>query len=102
MAESKKNSIIVMCSLVACIVTLITCGVLIGNMQGTQKAQGNAVVSLVQDVKKLTTNQTAMKSEQSYLKGVVSTKLDNLYAAVTRIETQVNEYESVGHGKKTN
>ena len=102
MAESKKNGIIVMCSVIACIVTLITCGVLIGNMQGTQKAQGEAVSGLVNDVKKLTANQTEMKSEQSYLKGVVSTKLDNLYAAVTRIETQVNEYESVSDGKKTN
>jgi len=99
MAESKKNGIIVMCSVIGCIVTLITCGVLIGNMQGTQKAQGKAVTGLVDDVKKLTANQTEMKSEQSYLKGVVSTKLDNLYVVVTRIEKRVDEYESVSNGK---
>ncbi len=101
MAESKKNSIVVLCSVIGCIVTLITCGVLIGNMQGTQKAQGKVVSGIVEDVKKITDNQTEMKSEQSYLKGVVSTKLDSLYAIVTRIEKQVDEYESAPHGKET-
>ena len=91
MADSKKNNIVVMCSLVGCIVTLITCGVLIGNMQGKQDATSTTVEKIEVDVKALTANQSTMQSKQAYLEGVVSTKLDTIQSTVTKMGLQVDD-----------
>jgi uncharacterized protein YoxC len=91
MAESKKNSIIVMCAVVGCIVTLITCGTLIGNMQGKQDATSATVEKIEKDVKYLAQAQATMDSKQAYLEGVVSTKLDTIQDTVTKMGLQVDD-----------
>jgi len=91
MPESKKNSIIVMCSLVGCIVTLLTCGILIGNIQGTQGSLVEDMAEVKNEVKSLNEGQSEMKSEQSYLKGVVNTKLDTIQVAVTGMQITIDD-----------
>ena len=91
MADSKKNSIIMLCSIVACVVTLLTCGTLIGNMQGTQKATSKAIGTLQIDVKHLSEGHANMKSKQAYLEGVVSTKLDIIQSTVLKMGLQVDD-----------
>lgn len=91
MADSKKNSIVVLCSVIGCVVTLITCGVLIGNMQGKQDATSKTVQKIEADVKQLTVMQSSMESKQAYLEGVVSTKLDTIQSTVTKMGLQVDD-----------
>ena len=91
MAEAKKNSIVVMCSVIGCIVTLITCGTLIGNMQGTQKATMVTVQKIEKQVEHLAQSQSTMESKQAYLEGVVSTKLDTIQTTVMKMGLQVDD-----------
>jgi len=91
MPESKKNSIVVACSVVGCVVTLITCGTLIGNMQGKQDATARTVQKIEAKVNHLAESQSVMKEEQSYLKGVVSTKLDTIQGVVQKMEKKVDD-----------
>ncbi len=90
MAEARKNGIVMACSIVACVVTLLTCGTLIGNIQGN-------VTGLTSDVKELKDGHiitsatiTDMKAKQSYLEGVVSTKLDTIQISVSNMEKQID------------
>ena len=91
MAEAKRNMIVVGCAIVGCIVTLLTCGVLIGNVQGTMDGMVGDVQVLQTDVKAMAINQTDMKSKQAYLEGVVSTKLDTIQTTVTKMGLQVDD-----------
>ncbi len=91
MAEAKRNLVVVGCSIIACIVTLLTCGVLIGNMQGRVQGISGDITILKADVKSISTNQTDMKSKQAYLEGVVSTKLDTIQSTVTKMGMQVDD-----------
>ncbi len=91
MAEHKKNFIVIGCSIIGCIVTLLTCGTLIGNVQGEVRGLVKGQGEIKKDVKALTTNQAEMKSEQSYLKGVVSTKLDTIQTSVGNMERQIDD-----------
>ena len=99
MADSKKMGITAICSIVGCIVTLLTCGVLIGNIQGKQSAMASDVERLESSDEKKGTAIQDIKTKQAFLEGVVSTKLDVLYTMVSEIKTQVNEYESKPDGK---
>jgi hypothetical protein len=91
MADYKKNGVIVACSVVGCIVTLLTCGVLIGNTQGDVKNLLKDTKILKTDVKALSESQTDMKAKQAYLEGVVSTKLDTIQVSVSKMEKQVDD-----------
>jgi uncharacterized protein YoxC len=91
MAEAKRNLIVVGCAIVGCVVTLLTCGVLIGNIQGEVRGISGAITNLQADVKTITTAQTDMKSKQAYLEGVVSTKLDTIQTGVANLEKQVDD-----------
>lgn len=91
MADARKNMIVIGCSIVACIVTLLTCGVLIGNIQAQVVGLVTDQDSLKTDVKTLSVSHTEMKSKQAYLEGVVSTKLDNIQLTVSKMEKQVDD-----------
>ena len=91
MAEHKKNFIVIGCSIIGCIVTLLTCGTLIGNVQGDVRGLVTGQKALQVDVKVLTTNQSNMESKQAYLEGVVSTKLDTIQTSVGNMEKQIDD-----------
>jgi len=90
MAEARKNGIVIACSVIACIVTLLTCGTLIGNMQGDVRSIKEDITPLQDDIKVIKTNQTDMKTKQAFLEGVVSTKLDTIQTTVSKMEKQVD------------
>jgi hypothetical protein len=91
MAETKKQTIIMTCSIVGCIVTLITCGVLIGGMKTEVVHLKEDSVSLTKELKILRDDTHAIKEEQSFMKGVVSTQLNNIQTEVTKIGKQVDD-----------
>ena len=91
MADYRRNLMIVGCAVIGCIVTLITCGTLIGNIQGDVRGLVKQTDVMKADVKVLASNQTDMKQKQAYLEGVVSTKLDTIQASVSRMERQVDD-----------
>ncbi len=91
MAEARKNTIVVACSIVACIVTLLTCGTLIGNIQGAVSGLSKDVVALEEGLTSVSDAQTDMKAKQAYLEGVVSTKLDTIQSTVTKMGHQVDD-----------
>lgn len=91
MAEARRNTVVIICSMVGCIVTLLTCGTLIGNIQGDVRGLSEDATMLKNDVKTLSAVQTDMKSRQSYLEGVVSTKLDTIQTSVAKMEKQVDD-----------
>jgi hypothetical protein len=91
MAEAKKQTIVMTCSIIACVVTLITCGTLIGGMKMEVVHHKEEISSLVGKVDALTLDTHAIKEEQSFLKGVVSTQLENIQTSVVKIEKQVDD-----------
>ena len=91
MAEHRKNLVVVGCAVIGCVVTLLTCGTLIGNVQGDVRGLVKGQGELKKDVKALTTSQTDMKSKQAYLEGVVSTKLDTIQTSVGNMERQIDD-----------
>ncbi len=91
MAEYKKNFVLMICSVVGCVVTLLTCGMLIGSVQGEVKGLVKGQGEIKKDVKVLTTNQIDMKTKQAFLEGVVSTKLDTIQTSVSKMEKQVDD-----------
>ncbi len=91
MPDHRKNLMIVGCAVIGCIVTLITCGTLIGNIQGDVRGLVKQADTIEADVKTLSTNQTDMKEKQAFLEGVVSTKLDSIQASVSKMEKQVDD-----------
>ena len=91
MAEHRRNLMVVGCAVIGCIVTLITCGTLIGNIQGDVRGLVKQTTAIESDVKALSSNQADMKQKQAYLEGVVSTKLDSIQASVSKMERQVDD-----------
>jgi hypothetical protein len=101
MAEAKKQTIIMTCSIVACVVTLITCGVLIGGMKTEVVHQKEDILTLAEKVESLTADTHTIKEEQSFLKGVVSTQLKTLSEgqsemkdAIIRVDKRIDEWEA--------
>lgn len=91
MAEAKRNTIVVACSVVACIATLMTCGILIGNIQGDVRNLHDDVKALEDHSVKINSTVSDMKQKQSYLEGVVSTKLDVISESVRKMELKVDK-----------
>ena len=91
MAESKKNSIMVACSIIGCIVTLITCGALIGNVQANVGSVTDSVTVIRAEIEYLEQQQTEVKQKQAFLEGQVSAKLDAITSSVIKIEKQVDD-----------
>jgi hypothetical protein len=85
MAESKKQTVIMTCSIVGCIVTLITCGVLIGGMKTEVVHLKEGQKEAFDKLQIIEDKQTGMETKQAFLEGVVSTKLDNLTKGQTGI-----------------
>ena len=93
MAEAKKNTIVMACSVIGCIVTLITCGTLIGNMQSEVHHLKQRSTVTIEKLEALEKTQSAMKEKQAFLEGVVSTQLKNIQASVAKIEKRVDSWE---------
>ena len=91
MAEAKRNSIVVACAVVGCIVTLLTCGTLIGNVQGDVRGLIKDMGTIETNYDAMATKQASMESKQAYLEGVVSTKLDSIQTSVSKMEKQVDD-----------
>ncbi len=91
MADTKKNSIVIACAVVGCIVTLLTCGTLIGNVQGDVRGLIKDVSNIEDNYDVVASKQASMESKQAYLEGVVSTKLDSIQASVSKMEKQVDD-----------
>jgi len=91
MPDAKKSIIIITCSIVGCVVTLLTCGVLIGGMKTEVvhlKADSTEVHGKLSGIE---TRQTNMETEQAFLKGVVVTKLDSIQGTVNKMQVQVDD-----------
>lgn len=95
MAESKKQTIVMMCSVIGCIVTLITCGVLIGSVQAKVEGHDETIKSIVKAQNTTEHDISLMKEESAFLKGVVTTQLTSIQSEVTEIKLQVNELTRV-------
>lgn len=93
MAESKKQTVVMTCSIVGCIVTLITCGVLIGGMKTEVVHLKEDSAEMFSKFKVMDTRQTGMETKQAFLEGVVSTQLTNIQTSVTKIEKRVDDWE---------
>lgn len=91
MPDAKKSAIVIICSIVGCIVTLLTCGTLIGNMQGDVRGIITDVKDLKRSDDQKTIDITDMKEKQAFLEGVVSTQLSNIQSTVSRMEKQVDD-----------
>jgi len=91
MAETRKNATVVGCAVVGCIVTLLTCGTLIGNMQGDVRSLTNDTKTLEINMVSMATEQTDMKTKQAYLEGVVSTQLNSIQESVNKTEKKVDD-----------
>lgn len=95
MAESKKNTIVTACSVVGCIVTLLTCGVLIGNIQANDHNQDKLISEVADGLKAVSTDVGQIKEDQAFQKGVVSTQLTTQGAAIVRIEQKLDDLVKV-------
>ena len=91
MAERTKNGIIITCAIVACIVTLLTCGTLIGGMRTEVTQLKNETIDHKAKLESVDTRQTNMETKQAFLEGVVSTRLETIQASVTKIEKRVDD-----------
>ena len=91
MAETRKNAMVIGCALVGCIVTLLTCGTLIGNIQGDVRSLTSDTKALEMNMVSISSEQTNMKTKQAFLEGVVSTKLDSIQISVNKMEKQVDD-----------
>lgn len=93
MAESKKQAVVMTCSIIACVVTLITCGTLIGGMKTEVVHLKQDTAKIVIRLEELSGRQTGMETKQAFLEGVVSTQLTNIQTSVTKIEKRVDDWE---------
>ena len=76
--------------MIGCIVTLLTCGVLIGNTQGDVRGLIKDVDKVSKGYESLAQKQSDMKSKQAYLEGVVTVQLKTIQEDVKDIREQVN------------
>ncbi|MCK5016011.1 MAG: hypothetical protein KAS32_02975 [Candidatus Peribacteraceae bacterium] len=98
MAETRKQTIVMMCSIVGCIVTLITCGTLIGGMKTDVVHLKAETVKMCSKLDSIETRQDGMATKQAFLEGVVSTQLSNIQTSVNKIEKRVDHWE-VSNGR---
>lgn len=91
MAETGKVNVASICAIVGCIATLMTCGLLIGNLQGDLRNVAKTVDEIKQCQSTVTTDVSDLKSKHSYLEGVVSTQLGAILTRVSRIDKQVDD-----------
>jgi hypothetical protein len=91
MADGKKQTITMVCTIVACVVTLITCGTLIGGA----KADISHVTEGMQDVsdsyKTIVGRVNAIETDTAFQKGVVQTQLTTQGLAIVRIEKKLDD-----------
>ena len=91
MAESRKSSIVVLCSIVGCLVTVLACGVMVGRVQANVTNTNNSLLITQENVEYLRQGQAEVKQKQAFLEGQVSAKLDAISSSVIKIEKQVDD-----------
>lgn len=91
MAEHKKNAIVVGCSVVGCIVTLLTCGILIGGARADISHIVEKQTAIVESQKATETRVSTMETDSAFQKGVVQTHLTVQGAAIVRIEKKLDD-----------
>ncbi len=89
MGESKKQTVILTCSIIACVVTLITCGTLIGGMRTEVVHLQKDTSTIYIKLDSLAEKQGVMETKQAFLEGVMSTKLDNIKEQVQKLSQQM-------------
>ena len=91
MPDAKKSIIIITCSIVGCVVTLLTCGVLIGGMKTDVVRLKSDTNEVFTKLEVIDTRQNGMETKQAFLEGVVSTQLTNIQTTVSKMEKQVDD-----------
>jgi hypothetical protein len=95
MAENKKNTIVMTCSIVACVVTLLTCGILIGGAKSDIGHLSDALVKLAGDQEETGKKVSSIETDQAFQKGVVQTQLTTQGLAIVRIEKKLDDLVKV-------
>lgn len=95
MADNKKQTIMMTCAIVACVVTLITCGTLIGGAKSDISHTNEAIKELAEGYKSVTTRVSSIETDQAFEKGVVQTQLSTQGAAIIRIEKKLDDLVGV-------
>jgi hypothetical protein len=90
MADNKKQTVMMTCAIVACIVTLITCGTLIGGAKAdiTHLTEGIKKVAVSQQ--KIINRVSGLETTSAFQKGVVQTQLTTQGLAIIRIEKKLD------------
>jgi len=95
MADNKKQTIIMTCAIVACIVTLITCGTLIGGAKSDIAHQTESLNKVTQNQDLLFRRMSTIETDQAFEKGVVKTQLETHGTALVRIEKKLDDLVKV-------
>jgi hypothetical protein len=91
MPDKTKTTVVMACSVIGCIVTLLTCGVLIGNLQANDNNQAKQIAEIAIQQKTVVADVSDIKEEQAFQKGVVTTQLATQGSAIVRIEKKLDD-----------
>lgn len=95
MAEKKQHYIVIACSVIGCIVTLLTCGIVMGRVQSNVIHNANEIMSISEKMDKTISAVSEIKEEQAFQRGVVNTQLTTQGAAIVRIEKKLDDLVKV-------
>jgi hypothetical protein len=91
MADSRKQTVIMTCSIVACIVTLITCGTLIGGAKSDIAHLTEGIEKVSQSQQIVVDRVSDLETQSAFQKGVVQTQLTVQGQAIVRIEKKLDD-----------
>jgi low affinity Fe/Cu permease len=91
MADGKRQTIMMTCAIVACIVTLITCGTLIGGAKSDISNMAAGISEISQSQKAITGRVVTIETDSAFQKGVVQTQLKTQGLAIVRIEKKLDD-----------
>ena len=95
MADNKKQTIMMTCAIVACIVTLITCGTLIGGAKADITHLTEGIKEVRESQKKVINRVSGLETSSAFQKGVVQTQLTTQGLAIVRIEKKLDDLVKV-------
>ena len=95
MSAGKRNSIVITCSIVACVVTLITCGTLIGKANSDVSHLASSQKEIADGQKLIVERVSAIETNSAFQKGVVETQLRTHGSALVRIENKLDDLVKV-------
>jgi hypothetical protein len=91
MPDNKKQTVIMTCAIVACIVTLITCGTLIGGAKADISHLSEGMAEISNGQKEVIGRVSTIETDQAFQKGVVQTQLTTQGLAIVRIEKKLDD-----------